>query len=104
MDLIGFESMTLSHNYFSLSLSQDINSFECVINLKSILLIDLLFELFRTCETTSVVVYIFVIFYVKDFFFFFLNRVEKYIRFKKIKKTKKKYETNLFFKCHISYV
>ena len=56
--------MTLSHNYFSLSLSQDINSFECVINLKSILLRDLLVELFRTCETTSVVVYIFVIFYV----------------------------------------
>ena len=97
--------MTLSHNYFSLSLSQDINSFECVINLKSILLRDLLVELFRTCETTSVVVYIFVIFYVKEFFFFFfLDRVEKYIRFKKIKKTKKKYETNLFFKCHISYV
>ena len=102
MDLIGFESMTLSHNYFSLSLNQDINSFECVINLKSILLRDLLVELFRTCETTSVVVYIFVIFYVKELFF--LDRDEKYIRFKKIKKTKKKYETNLFFKCHISYV
>ena len=91
MDLIGFESMTLSHNYFSLSLSQDINSFECVINLKSILLRDLLVELFRTCETTSVVVYIFVIFYVKELFF--LDRDEKYIRFKKTKKTKKKYET-----------